>query len=234
MSQRTHTESREVSVRSARVLLGWPVRTHDPIPEGDAGTVGRTVPWMRQLVVEGRADPLVHEFARNLIASNPDMHPVETVFRAAQSMRYAYDEEILGKAGVDDDTSELLQGAPYQVEKTLLGGPQANIGDCDDRAILVQSMLESVGFPTRFVLVRGPGRPDFSHVYSEVLVDGGGWAPLDTIMDGIGGRPLLGPGQEIGAPVARDRTTIAVDPQYSEPASCWPLLALAAFFLFRR
>jgi len=184
---------------------------------------------MRQLVREGRDDPRVAAYARALVEATPHLHPVEAVFRHAQSMPYAYDEDILARAGVDADASELLQGAPYQVGKTLLGGTGANVGDCDDRAILVQSLLGSLGVPTRFVLVRGPGRPDFSHVYSEAKVDGAGWVPLDTIMDGLGGRPLFGPGQEVGPPLARDRVTVEVD------GVSWAHLALlAAAYLWWR
>ncbi len=39
-------------------------------------------------------------------------------------------------------------------------------GDCDDKCVLVASMLESIGHPTRFVAIGfRPG--DFSHVYVE-------------------------------------------------------------------
>jgi transglutaminase-like putative cysteine protease len=146
-------------------------------------------------------------------------------------MPYAFDEKLLAEAGYGEDTSEFLQGAPFQVGKSLLEGPQNVVGDCDDRAILVQSLLESQGVPTRFVLVRGPGRPDYSHVYSEAAV-GGSWIPLDTIMDGKEGRPFFGPGEEAQAPLARDRMSIGVN---EEPrrVSLIPLLLLAALFYWR-
>jgi transglutaminase-like putative cysteine protease len=186
---------------------------------------------MRQLVLEGQSDPLVANYARRVAASTPHLHPVEAIFRHVQAMPYAYDEDILAQAGYDADTSEMLMGPQFQIGKSLLGGPGSVVGDCDDRAILTQSLLESQGVPTRFVLVRGPGRDDYSHVYSEASVDGQ-WLPLDTIMDGRGGRPFFGPGQEVGLPDARDRMTVGVN-EVPAKVSGLPLLALAALLFWR-
>lgn len=51
-------------------------------------------------------------------------------------------------------------------------------GDCDDKSVLLASLLEAIGHPTRFVAI------GFQQgVYSHVLVDtryGHGWMPLDT------------------------------------------------------
>lgn len=216
--------------QGASALLEWPVRTHEYILPGDAGTLGATLPWMRRLVLEGKSDPLVSWYAQEVAASAPHLHPVEAVFRHVQAMPYAYDEDILAAHGVGPDTSELLMGPQFQVGKSLLEGPGQVIGDCDDRAILAQSLLESQGVPTRFVLVRGPGRPDYSHVYSEAQVEGH-WIPLDTIMDGQGGRPFFGVGQEVAPPVARDRVAISVE----DAAEQWsPLVLIALLLLFWR
>jgi len=56
-------------------------------------------------------------------------------------------------------------------------------GDCDDMAILLGAMLESIGHPVRLVLVGpDPLRPRlFSHVYLEVYHKGR-WIPLDPTM----------------------------------------------------
>ncbi len=186
---------------------------------------------MRQLVHEGRSSPIVAETAEAVVAANPHMHPVESVFRFVQRMPYRYDEDILKSRGISEDTSELLQGAPYQLQKAATLGLESVEGDCDDRSILTQSLLESLGYETRFVLVRGPGRPDYSHVYSEVA-DGGQWVPLDTIFNGTQGRPAFNPGDEAGARLgARDRLSIPVD-------GCdgvkWLLLALGLGLLLGR
>lgn len=51
-------------------------------------------------------------------------------------------------------------------------------GDCDDQSILVATMLESVGHPTRFAAV-GTRPGILSHVYTEVKIDGE-WLPVET------------------------------------------------------
>jgi len=51
-------------------------------------------------------------------------------------------------------------------------------GDCDDKAILLATLLESAGHPARFVAV-GFQPDDFSHVYVESRV-GDRWLPLET------------------------------------------------------
>ncbi len=202
--------------RGEGALSDFPIRSHEFIGEGDAGTLGATVPWMQTLVQEGRDNPIVAAQAAEICSRFPYMHPVAAVFRFVQSLPYVYDEELLARRGVDPaDTSELLQGAPYQVAKYRSSGSQSVEGDCDDRAILTQSLLEAMPAyrgRTRFVLVRGPERDDYSHVYSEVALETGQWIPLDTIFDGKGGRPVYAPGDEVGAPEgARDRVSIPVE-----------------------
>jgi len=187
---------------------------------------------MRRLILEGRSDPSVAQYAAQVVAASPGVHPVEAVFNHVQAMPYAFDEKLLAEAGYGEDTSEFLQGASYQVEKSLLSGPQNVFGDCDDRAILTQSLLESQGINTRLVLVRGPGRTDYSHVYSEAEV-GGSWVPLDTIMDGKEGRPLFGPGEEAKLPLARDRMSVGINEEPGQ-SKLIPLLLLAALFFWRR
>ena len=52
-------------------------------------------------------------------------------------------------------------------------------GDCDDKAVLLASLLESIGHPARFVAVGfQPGH--FSHVFVDTLIGNGKWLSLDT------------------------------------------------------
>lgn len=60
-------------------------------------------------------------------------------------------------------------------------------GDCDDKAVLVAALLESIGHPTRFVAV-GNNESDFIHVFVESKI-GSGWIPIETtepVMCGVG------------------------------------------------
>jgi len=55
-------------------------------------------------------------------------------------------------------------------------------GDCDDMAVLVSSLLESISHPTRFIAVGfRPG--ELSHVFTETRI-GNRWVPLETSVDG--------------------------------------------------
>ena len=187
---------------------------------------------MRALVREGAADPLVRDHARAIAAAHPHLHPVEAVFAHTQSLPYEYDEAILARMGDDGGTSELLQGASLQVARELALGRGAVPGDCDDRALYLNAHLEALGYPTGFLLVRGPGRRDFSHVYSAVRGEAG-WVPLDPIFNGEGGRPRFRAGEEVGAlEGARDRTLVPVADGGS--GALLALALLAAIGLWRR
>lgn len=52
-------------------------------------------------------------------------------------------------------------------------------GDCDDKAVLLSSLLESIGHPTRFVAVGFTGPDEYSHVFVDTKV-GPGWLTLET------------------------------------------------------
>lgn len=52
-------------------------------------------------------------------------------------------------------------------------------GDCDDHAMLVASLLESIGHPTRFTAIGVSPFGGFSHVYAETKI-GEKWYPVET------------------------------------------------------
>lgn len=52
-------------------------------------------------------------------------------------------------------------------------------GDCDDQAVLLASLLESIGHPTRFVAISMVPLGPFVHVYTETRL-GRGWIPVET------------------------------------------------------
>jgi transglutaminase-like putative cysteine protease len=52
-------------------------------------------------------------------------------------------------------------------------------GDCDDQSVLVASMLESIGHPTRFVAIKMNRFGPFVHVFTETRV-GNRWLPVET------------------------------------------------------
>lgn len=54
-------------------------------------------------------------------------------------------------------------------------------GDCDDQAILVAALLESIGHPTRFRAIAA-GTNSFNHVFTETKV-GSKWLSVETTED---------------------------------------------------
>jgi len=54
-------------------------------------------------------------------------------------------------------------------------------GDCDDKALLLSALLESIGYATRFVVAATLPRGGYNHVYVEVLNPRTGrWIPLES------------------------------------------------------
>lgn len=52
-------------------------------------------------------------------------------------------------------------------------------GDCDDQAVLIASLLESIGHPTRFVAIRLKPFGPYVHVFTETKV-GAKWYAVET------------------------------------------------------
>ncbi len=64
-------------------------------------------------------------------------------------------------------------------------------GDCDDKAVLLASLLQAIGHPARFHAIGfQPGR--FSHVYVDTLL-GGKWVALETTEPWSMGRAAVAP-----------------------------------------
>lgn len=80
----------------------------------------------------------------------------------------------------DPSATEYVQ-SPVRLLKRILSQGRAH-GDCDDHALLLNAMLESVGIKTRFlgVKLQAPGAPDrYNHVISSAHV-GGQWRDIDA------------------------------------------------------
>ncbi|SRR5216684_4496243 len=153
----------------------------EPLLDGDDGTA-QTVAVIRTLVDHGKKDPRVNRTAGSILRSAgvrpyDDAGEVRAIFSwVLRNIRFTKDPE--GK--------ECLRPAATTLEW--------GFGDCDDiNAILLPSMLGTVGYRTRLVTIAShPGAPEqFSHVYCEVHL-GGRWIPLDAARKGtsFGSAPL--------------------------------------------
>jgi len=62
-------------------------------------------------------------------------------------------------------------------------------GDCDDQAVLLASLLEAIGHPTRFVAIKATTFGPYVHVYTETKI-GNKWYPLETTEKFEAGKPM--------------------------------------------
>lgn len=133
------------------------------IPDGRQGTIA-TLRIMRSFVKEGKTLLPVRMKAvalTNGLAQKDYAGEVRSLSNFVRdSIRYVRDVSDV----------ETIQSADF----TLTQGA----GDCDDKSVLLASLLESLSHPTRFVAV-GTDNNNFIHVYVETLI-GQSWIKLET------------------------------------------------------
>lgn len=133
------------------------------IPSGTRG-IYETLKAMSRLVKDGKKNSTVHTRALSLT-------------QHCEQKDYACEVRAL-HAFVRDRVRYVLD--PKDVERVQSPDVTLNLmaGDCDDKSVLLASLLEAMGHPTRFVAIGfEPGI--FSHVYVETLI-GARWIPLET------------------------------------------------------
>jgi transglutaminase-like putative cysteine protease len=133
------------------------------VASGMAG-VRQTIGVMRAMVNDFKDDPAVRRAAANAIWMVPEkseLHEAHALFELVRDgVRYVRD--VYGVETIQEPMTTLA----------------ARIGDCDDQSTLLATLLESVGYQTRFV-VAGYTLPDHAeHVYVEALLNGE-WVPMD-------------------------------------------------------
>lgn len=131
---------------------------------GGLAGVRETLGQMRRLVRQYRVDPELRQAATSIVFLTPErdhLAEIEAVFRwVQQNVRYVRDVHEVETLSSPDKT---LQG---------------RVGDCDDQATLLATLLESIGYPTRFVATGYQVEGELEHVYLQVFVDGE-WLDLD-------------------------------------------------------
>ena len=133
------------------------------IPSGPEG-VYQTLRIMRQLTRVGKKDINVRNKALELtrhLNQKDWMGEIKSIHRFVRdNIRYIKDIRGVETIAYPDITLDLGQG------------------DCDDKSVLLSSLLESVGHPTRFVAI-GFKPNNYSHVYVETKI-GNTWLGLET------------------------------------------------------
>jgi transglutaminase-like putative cysteine protease len=146
---------------------------------------------MRELVLAGKMSPNVRKLAEDLVKLLPNRAKLLEIAACFDHVR--------------ENTRYLSD--PTDVEMLHTADAVDDIGqsDCDGQAVLLASLLESIGKHTRFVAV-GFKRPrEYSHVFCQTVWGApgprwsDGWLTLDTIVDypmgwtppGIVGPPMI-------------------------------------------
>lgn len=126
--------------------------------------VRQTLGAMRQMVERFKASAAIRQCATSIVFLAPEKNEraeIEALFHFVRdSIRYTRDIHDVETLSTPD--------------KTLAG----RFGDCDDQVTLLCTLLESVGYPTRFVIAGYQGNGDYSHVYCQCF-DGADWIDLD-------------------------------------------------------
>lgn len=133
------------------------------IPQGDAGTVA-TLRQMAEYVRARRVHPDIRALAESIVQWVPEK---DAVAEAAALHSWVRDNIRY--------TSDIAQVETLKDPLILL---QSRHGDCDDKTMLVASLLQSVGFPVQLVAVSFD-RGEFSHVYCETFINDE-WVAVET------------------------------------------------------
>lgn len=133
------------------------------LPGGLAG-IEKTIRVMRNLVNSYRVNLPLREQAKSIIWLTPERDSLAEVSALYEFVR----DRVRYVRDVHD--VETISSP----DKVLAG----KMGDCDDQAVLLATMLESVGYPTRFIVAGYSIPGEFEHVYLQVLV-GHEWLDLD-------------------------------------------------------
>lgn len=135
------------------------------------GGTEETLAEMTKLINNGKIDPMVIERARDIISDVPEKdyeQEADKIFKFVQkNVRYTKDV-----AGVETLT------APQRMLREIESRGHT-FGDCDDKTILLGTLLESVGHQTRLVVTSQSPTKEFQHVYLEANLLGE-WIPLDA------------------------------------------------------
>jgi transglutaminase-like putative cysteine protease len=131
---------------------------------GGLAGVYQTLAAMRKLVNQYKIDPTIRQAATSAIFLTPEKDELSEVAALFSVVRDGcrYTRDINGVETLSTP------------DKTLIG----KIGDCDDQTTLLAALLESVGYPTRFVIAGYHGQ-DYEHVYLQVWA-GDQWINMDA------------------------------------------------------
>lgn len=138
------------------------------LPSGKAGVI-KTLSIMADQVKIYKANPQIRQLAVQLLGrvNGNEKNYLAQIYRLFNFVQnhIGYVRDIRGV--------ETIQTPLYTLE--------IGAGDCDDKSVLLATLIECIGHPTRF-LAMGFAPNTYCHVICEVYV-GGAWVSLDTTED---------------------------------------------------
>lgn len=127
---------------------------------------------LKDMVLESRESRVVQQFSRKILQDR-GVRPKDYLGEIRALYEFVRDEIPYRRDAAFLDT---FVTAERQIQDYLFGSPS---GDCDDKAILLASLLLSVGHVPRFVLTNSYLGAKYSHIFVEVLFQGK-WICLET------------------------------------------------------
>lgn len=145
-----------------------------PLSNNNRRATLQTLKLMWGLAKEGKTNTDIYTKSREIMIGLPNKAFKQEVIAiydwVVNNIRYTQDVREVETLQTPDWTLKMRQG------------------DCDDHAILLAALLQSVGHPVRFVAVKCEGAgPYYVHVFTQTKI-GNSWLALDTTMpdEGIG------------------------------------------------
>lgn len=135
------------------------------LPDGVPG-IRQTLKIMCKLQREWRKDPGIRELAARLVRNLPQGDKSGSVRQLHAFVRdhIRYTNDIEGVETIQTPRATL----------------ELEIGDCDDKSVLLGSLLGAIGLKVRFVALGFGPVENYSHVLPQVRL-GRGWYYLETI-----------------------------------------------------
>lgn len=154
-----------------RVYHPQPVKLSGSVSKIAPGKRGifQTVRMMRALVLDGRQDPFVVDCTRAMCLMCPKK---DRLAQARAVFEFCRDHVWYVSDPVD---VECISPAWYTLH--------TRSGDCDDKSILLASMLEAIGIQTAFVVAGYQDPSEFEHVYVSCMPYDGDWRDMDPTED---------------------------------------------------
>lgn len=133
------------------------------LPDGPDGT-RRTLEIMADLVRQYRKNDQIRQLAANLVK---DVTPKDWIGEIKAIRDYVQNEIRYTRDVYDTETLHTPDEIIFRKH-----------GDCDDKSLLVATLLQAIGHPARFVAI-GFVPDEYSHVYPETRI-GTRWFTVET------------------------------------------------------